>query len=687
MIEKAEKLPERILTEDEKFYFYTVMKNTVEKNLRRGSRLMVNDFFGRFVDGYQLFCGKDVLGISSYTQIYPSLGEFAEFRGTGIQSYIVFTETDKYEEKIRRHKAIADSILKNAALYSAHFVYAEISEVKKDEMTCTVAGPSPQTVSIPKAWPAVFSCTSVKGDYIWLLCGKDRDREYHIPCGVHQSTFVSELRMFGAYYKKNDTIYLPVSSVSRSSVFMYIGPNAYVMIPMKNIPPGKAGRISAGSICEMKVGDIITNPENGKIRIFLSFSKLTGLKGASTAAGNGANRPDIGFIPVHDNVVMHIEEDVRICEALDRHLGGHVNRENLRALVTDAYRKSYRDGGLIVKQKNGGTGISVPLNIRDAGGVYIDAFVNRNPGRDSFFLAAVASATPEDTLRRFTGSQDWLSDLSSLFEIMLDENWAFGKYTRGYVVANYIRINFYKSYIDDTIFRENGYAVFNTGLVDTEYRDIYGVFKCRPGFTGTEYGAWDFLFFAARGNMKNGKRLNSLFSRFPDPPEYVKPGCGDQMFLDTGKEMLVDYDHIIMDNIERIPAGFMIEKFPGEHKVSRRLGAGERIRDIRKDITGDPGLMGILCSSLDYAFTSSLKKIRHRRFDIAVPIYYPRINGISLLVPLWLTQEDILTGKASAAFVASLSPSGSSYQIQTIFTPDMCRLDIKQFIRADIGWL
>ena len=66
--------------------------------------------------------------------------------------------------------------------------------------------------------------------------------------------------------------------------------------------------------------------------------------------------------------------------------------------------------------------------------------------------------------------------LNEVSEMALgDEDWDYkgrGKDDK-YILKQYLLFDFYKSWIDNLIIQEGGEALFNTGLVDSSYDDIY----------------------------------------------------------------------------------------------------------------------------------------------------------------------------------------------------------------------
>lgn len=81
------------------------------------------------------------------------------------------------------------------------------------------------------------------------------------------------------------------------------------------------------------------------------------------------------------------------------------------------------------------------------------------------------------------------------------------------------------------------------------------------------------------------------------------------------------------------------------------------------------------------AFIPADEKMRWN-FRTAIPSYYPRMNAMSLLLPLCLVDEL----HADAALVVQLMASGN-YQGQTILTMEQAYMNARLICRPDSDWL
>ena len=106
------------------------------------------------------------------------------------------------------------------------------------------------------------------------------------------------------------------------------------------------------------------------------------------------------------------------------------------------------------------------------------------------------------------------------------------------------------------------------------------------------------------------------------------------------------------------------------------------MKEIKTHIVGNPELVRTLESALKNA-TETAEKYCKWNYKTAIPIYYPRTNNISLLLPLKLTGNKSI---ADIALVIEKLDNGN-YQGQTILTLDMAYQDARQICRPNSEWL
>ena len=298
---------------------------------------------------------------------------------------------------------------------------------------------------------------------------------------------------------------------------------------------------------------------------------------------------------------------------------------------------------------------------------------------------------PSKAIEKFAWLGSWDTFLDELAEVALEEKWSFddddvNDERKNTILKSYICTTFYRLSRENKIaISEDGeLAAFNTGLVNKRYDDIYACFE--PSDKGI---AWQFSGFTTAGAHGLGKQLVSKFNPLPQAATYFSRK--EDMLFDLDKDLIVDYDHIIVDNIERLPLEFLEEEMRSNDDAleviaeikqgepgDERAGLFEELSEIVED---DARVFRRTREGIEAAVRLACRRVRWN-FKTAIPSYYPRGNSMSLLLPLSLTDED----HVDAALVVQLTPSGN-YQGQTILTMRQAYKHARLICRPDSDWL
>lgn len=348
---------------------------------------------------------------------------------------------------------------------------------------------------------------------------------------------------------------------------------------------------------------------------------------------------------------------------------------------------------------------------------YIDTYAKRN---------TFAGNHPSKHLEKFAWLGTWDDFLGELADIALPELWDFedgdGEGVRidasgcevspeqealdslrsaGLQVVSAPskhRFTILKSYICTTFFRlesegkiciadDRSFAAFNTGLVNRRYDDIYACFE-RNSTAWIDEWEWKFAGFTTSGRRGLGKRLVELFNPLPEPAEYF--ARKEDLLYDLDKEFIIDDDHVLIDNMSRLPLDFLAEELRGDADAMDVIAeirtadvAGKRrlYKELGDILEDDDRLFRRVRARLNEAVDTAKKRVRWN-FKTAIPSYYPRGNTMSLLLPICLMDDDI----ADAALVVQLMPSGN-YQGQTILTMRQAYTNARLICRPDSDWL
>ncbi|MCI9315716.1 MAG: DUF3825 domain-containing protein [Lachnospiraceae bacterium] len=174
-----------------------------------------------------------------------------------------------------------------------------------------------------------------------------------------------------------------------------------------------------------------------------------------------------------------------------------------------------------------------------------------------------SSKLASNAIDLFAHVEDWSVALKELeSKLLCGENWDY-KYSnvkhsamRGelFILKQYLNYTFYCAKSQDLIgiSSANDFAVFNTGLVDNIYEAIYFCFV--PSDAGAKK-RWKYAGFCTYGTGQMGKLLNSKMTEPPGKVQYFS-SIHDMLF-DTTKKLNWDKEHILIENIDRLPISFI----------------------------------------------------------------------------------------------------------------------------------
>lgn len=310
---------------------------------------------------------------------------------------------------------------------------------------------------------------------------------------------------------------------------------------------------------------------------------------------------------------------------------------------------------------------------------YVDTTVRERAGQ---------SVDPGKQLENFAFLGSWSSFLAELAEKAVDEEWDFQDSPRKnyQILIQYIKYTFSRLVNENKvcISSDNLFASFNTGLVDDHYDDIYACFIPNDSVDTK----WKFTGFCTAASGGLGKQLVNYFNPLPEPPSYFKHN--DDLFFDLTKQLHPDFEHIIIDNIKRLPLQFLSDQFfdvPEARELVERIRSG----DVRERAENYERLKGLLNENnrlfiriknrINDSIELAKKRVRWN-YKTAIPSYFPRRNSMSLMLPLGLTDEET----PDVALVVELTHSGN-YQGQTILTLPQAYIDARLMCRLSSDWL
>lgn len=311
---------------------------------------------------------------------------------------------------------------------------------------------------------------------------------------------------------------------------------------------------------------------------------------------------------------------------------------------------------------------------------YVDTVVRERSG----------GVSPGKQLESFAFLGNWSAFLSDLAAKAVDEEWDF----RSSSVKNYHILMLYIKYTFSRLMRENKvcissdkrFAAFNTGLADNHYDDIYACFL--PNDPGGET-EWRYAGFCTAASGGLGKQLVDCFNPLPEPPSYFKRN--EDLFYNSDNRLHTDFEHIIIDNIKRLPLQFLHDQFfdnADARDIAERIRTshdrvirGDLYERLKRIIIDNDRLFVRIQNRLKDAIELAQKRVRWN-YKTAIPSYFPKRDTMSLMLPLALVDES----KPDVALVVELTRSGS-YQGQTILTLPQAYIDARLICRLTGDWL
>jgi Domain of unknown function (DUF3825)/OST-HTH/LOTUS domain len=278
--------------------------------------------------------------------------------------------------------------------------------------------------------------------------------------------------------------------------------------------------------------------------------------------------------------------------------------------------------------------------------------------------------------------------VSELAAIALPENWYFGSQPPAEfaypILKSYLRYTFIRLQHEGKVIASSDqqHRAFNTGLLDTLLRPIYGLLS-GPS-SGLSERQWN-LAFCIAGEGFAGKKLVAQFADLPVAANYF--ANADQAFyhLAAGTPQ-VDWQHVVKDNMARLPLAFFARYAPAGFTPRSTQGLTtpeffDYKRAFVAALDADPAGYRTIVRKLEEALERTLKRIQIN-YKTAVPTYYPKLNSIDLLLPMCLVDENTV----DLALVVRREPSGQ-YIGHTVLTLRQAYNNARLICKLDEHWL
>lgn len=284
----------------------------------------------------------------------------------------------------------------------------------------------------------------------------------------------------------------------------------------------------------------------------------------------------------------------------------------------------------------------------------------------------------------------WMGDyrqaINELKNMALKERWHYKTQsaTNPYpILSKYLTYTFFRlSKEVNKIKTTEQYAAFNTGLVNNLYEPIYALFEKNKVLDRQE---WYFHEFCVSGVGKAGKILASNFNPLPERAQFFN-NPAELIYDLNAPEPQMNWNHIILDNVSRLPIEFLEENKPTgflfrDTTIMNTIERNDYFSSLAAAIENDSKKFRSIKNRFADSLSLALKRVQWN-FKTAIPMYYPQNNKMSLLLPLSLIDDEII----DLALVTEKTQSGS-YLGHTILPLSWAYSNARLITRPDSDWL
>ena len=251
-----------------------------------------------------------------------------------------------------------------------------------------------------------------------------------------------------------------------------------------------------------------------------------------------------------------------------------------------------------------------------------------------------------------------------LAKLARKETWCFKNSKDKFLILKiYLQYTFLKLYNDNQISYSNdkNYLAFNTGLITDNFEEIYLL----AGLNKSD-NKYNFLNFTTSGIKGDGKILVENFNPLPVKAKYTD-NIAD-LFFDAKQILITDYDHIILDNIDRLPLQFinlLANNLQIKKIIKQLIKTSNHLKkqlydELSLAIKKDKDTLNTLKYFMEKAIDLAVKEVKND-YHYILAGYYPNRNVISLLLPLKLVDKNNVD-----CFLVVEKMQSNNYQGQTI---------------------
>jgi hypothetical protein len=297
-------------------------------------------------------------------------------------------------------------------------------------------------------------------------------------------------------------------------------------------------------------------------------------------------------------------------------------------------------------------------------------------------VTRLKNSGPETNIFKWAWLGDYDNTLEKLNKFVLPEQWYYGQKFEGKypILDSYLKFTFYRLQLEKKVKEGKEFAAFNTGLVDKKYKPVYALFKKEE-----RKPEWVFNNFCVDGEDWPGKQLVSNFRPLPERANYFKKVI-DMIYDTTAGKPSLDHNHILIENVARLPQAFIVDNCPKGFQLKdiSPMEPEERkeyFNNLGEAIKRDERNFRYMKGRLDDAVELAIQRTVWN-FKTAIPMYFPRRDKMSLLLPLSLVNDE----KVDIALVMERVQSGA-YLGHTILPLHLAYSNARLVTRPDSDWL
>lgn len=343
--------------------------------------------------------------------------------------------------------------------------------------------------------------------------------------------------------------------------------------------------------------------------------------------------------------------------------------ETLKHVVCNDFKKAFSNNQ-ITKRKDT---FVFPSSLRKYTGQILYIGIKNSTNKlDCYYINYIGTSIdkPGDVFSNQVKFDDFDKAIEQLAKLATPEQWCFNNSKDPlFILKIYLQYVFYRIQKQNRLIqnKENTFAIFNTGLINNTFDDIYCLLKIKNS---------EFIFvgFTTAGNDFLGKTIIELFPKLPNPPTFIDDFTTLEM--DANPTIHIDYNHILIDNISRFPLNFLSTLFSSFKDLQQTIHSIIKCKNqaksdnlygkLKASLLKNPLAFQVFKSYFDGVVKDAIKLASHD-YRYILPSFFSTKDSLCLMLPLILDQR-----KGPQLVLLLDKVTSGNYQGQTILTLKQC---------------